>query len=198
MLTQLTTVKARLGIADGTADDLLNRAIAAVTARFDRECNRTLARTVEAAQEFPAADTEIIARCYPVETVTRVELKTSEEEGWVEQTEASWLVRSACVISLSSPLAFVAPGSWASAGLGRITYTGGYVMPGTAVGAGQVALPADLESAAVEQVAAWYQQKDKLGLIRHWPSGGTYIVFIQLPLLPQVSAMIRPYRRWAI
>ena len=49
MLTQLTTMKARLNIspADTTQDDLLTRAIAAVSARFDHECNRTLARSVE-------------------------------------------------------------------------------------------------------------------------------------------------------
>ena len=36
----------------------------------------------------------------------------------------------------------------------RVTYTGGYVLPGATPGAGQAALPADLEWAAVEQVAA--------------------------------------------
>ena len=55
-----------------------------------------------------------------------------------------------------------------------------------------------LESAAVEQVAVWYQQRDKLGLIRHWPKDGIYLVFSQLPLLPQVSAILRPYRRWVV
>jgi hypothetical protein len=29
------------------------------------------------------------------------------------------------------------------------------------------------------------------GLVGHWPSGGTFLVLIQLPLLPQVSEMIR-------
>ena len=73
MLTELSTVKARLEIlsSDATHDDFLTRAIGAVSARFDRECNRTLGRTVDATQEFPAMDTEIVARCYPVETVTR-------------------------------------------------------------------------------------------------------------------------------
>ena len=56
----------------------------------------------------------------------------------------------------------------------------------------------NLDTAAVEQVAVWFQDRDKLGLIRHWPSGGVYMVFTQLPLLPQVSAMLRPYRRWAV
>jgi hypothetical protein len=200
MLTQLATIKARLDIvpSDTTHDDLLTRAIEAVSARFDRECNRRLARTVDATQEFDAGDTEIIACCYPVETVSRFELKITETEGWVEQTGTEYLVRRACVISLSAPLPFLSVGSSARAGLGRVTYTGGYVMPGEVPAAGQSALPADLESAAVEQVAAWFQQRDKLGLLRYWPSGGIFLAFTQLPLLPQVSASIRPHQRWSL
>jgi hypothetical protein len=198
MLTQLATVKARLEIlaTDVAHDDLLTRAIQAVSSRFDRECNRTLARTVDATQEFGPGDTEIVARCYPIEAVTKFELKTTEGEGWVEQAGARYVLRQGGVISLGTPLSFVPQVSWAGPQVARVTYTGGYVIPGTAPGAGQTALPADLESAAVEQVAVWFQHRDKLGLIRHWPSGGTYMVFNQLPLLPQVSAMIRPYRRW--
>ena len=82
--------------------------------------------------------------------------------------------------------------------LGRVTYTGGYVMPGATPSAGQTALPADLEWAAVEQIAAWFQQRDKLGLLRYWPSGWTFLAFPQEPLLPQVTAIIRRYRRWSI
>ena len=200
MLTQLTTVKARLNIApaDTTQDDLLTRAIAAVSARFDRECNRTFARTVGATQEFSATDTEIIAQCYPIETVTKFELKATEAEGWVEQTGIDCVLRQGCVISLGVPLSFVPEGASLGPRIGRVTYTGGYVLPGTTPSPGQTALPADLESAAVEQVAVWHQQRDKLGLFRHWPSSGTYLVLSQLPMLPQVTAMLRPYRRWAI
>jgi hypothetical protein len=200
MLTQLATVKARLEIASGDAthDEFLARAIEAMSARFDRECNRTLARTVGATQEFGAADSEIIARCYPVETVSKFELKTTEAEGWVEQTGVDYVLRQACVISLSGPLSVGGGFSCMRPQVGRVTYTGGYVTPGTTPGAGQTALPADLESAAVEQVAAWFQQRDKLGLIRYWPKDGVYLVFIQLPLLPQVAASIRPYRRWSV
>jgi hypothetical protein len=137
MLTQLATVKARLAIlpTDVSQDELLTRAIAAVSARFDRECNRTLARTVDATQEFEAGETEVIAKCYPIEDVTGFELKTSEAEGWVAQAEMDYIVRQGCVISLSAPL--VGLGRSAGAWLGRVTYTGGYVMPGTAPGAGQ-------------------------------------------------------------
>jgi hypothetical protein len=197
MLTQLATVRARLEIAgdDTSHDDLLSRAIEAVSARFDRECNRALARTVGATQEFPATETEVVARCYPVETVTKFEVKTSEADGWVVQSGTSFLVRQGCVISLAAPLSWSSPGG---EGLGRVTYTGGYVLPGAAPASGQTALPADLESAAVEQVAAWFQQRDKLGLVRHWPKSGVYLVFQQLPLLPQVTAILRPYRRWSV
>jgi hypothetical protein len=196
MLTQLGTVKARLEVSVSTYDDLLTRAIDAIGARFDRECNRTLARTVGATQEFPAVDREILAGCYPVESVSKFELKTTEAEGWVEQTGVNYLLRSACIISLILPLSFVPQA--VTPQRARVTYTGGYVMPGTSPGAGQTALPADLEWAAVEQVAVWFQQRDKLGLLKHWPSGGTFLAFLQEPLLPQVANVVRRYRRWSL
>jgi len=200
MIAQLATVKARLEIvaSDATHDDLLTRAIEAVSARFDRECNRTLARTDGFTQEFPAIDTEIIARCYPIEKVIRFELKRTEAEGWVEQTSVSFLLRQGCVMSLNAPLSYIPVVAALEPQLARVTYTGGYVMPGEVPGPGQTALPADLASAAVEQVAVWYQQRDKLGLVRYWPSGGTFLVFTQLPLLPEVSAVLRSYERWAV
>jgi hypothetical protein len=71
-------------------------------------------------------------------------------------------------------------------------------LPGTVAQAGQTPLPKDLESAATEQVAAWYQKRDKLGLIRHWPSGGTYLSLSQLAMLPAVAATLRRYQRWLV
>ena len=194
MLTQLTTVKSRLGIsaADTTQDDLLTRAIQAVSARFDGETGRTLERTVGAMHEFPGSEMEVLPPCYPVEAVTKFELKESESAGWVEQVGVEYLVRRSCVISLVCRL------SAFSTQLGRVTYTGGYVLPGTTPAAGQTALPKDLESAATEQVAVWYQNRDKLGLIRHWPSSGTYLVLSQLPLLSWVAVTLRRYQRWVV
>ena len=82
--------------------------------------------------------------------------------------------------------------------MARVTYTGGYVLPGTSPGSGQTALPADVEQAATEQVAAWFYNKEKLGLVRHWPSSGTYVVLSQQPLLPGVAATLRRYQRWNV
>src|SRR5436190_3287129 len=148
MLTLLSTVKTRLAIDefDLTYDTILTNAINALSFRFDKETNGTLARTVNITQEFDATDTEVCLACYPFESLTRFELQTTEAEGWIEQTGIDFLIRNRCVLSLNLQLStcnFQPPRA-------RITYTGGYVLPGTTVGAGQTA-SADLEQAAVEQ-----------------------------------------------
>src|SRR5436309_2381037 len=109
MLTQLTTLKSRLGIDefDVKYDTLLTNAINAISTRFDSECNRTLTRTVGTVHEFSADDPEILVPCYPVETVTKLELKENEADGWTEQTNTEFLIRRSCTISLAQRL-----GSW--------------------------------------------------------------------------------------
>jgi hypothetical protein len=196
MLTQLTTVKARLGLleTDTQYDDLLTRVIEALSARFERECNRRFGRTVGATQEFPGGEIEIPVGCYPIETVTKFELKTSESAGWVEQVGVQCLVRAGCVISLLVPL-------WplrSPAALARVTYTGGYVLPGTTPTAGQTVLPVELENAVVEQAAFWFERKDAPGVIRIWPSGGNYVQLVDTDLLPAVRAVLRRYVRFSL
>ena len=164
MLTQLSTLKSRLAIpeADTSNDALLTSAIKAISARFDKETSRALARTPSATFEFPADDTELSPPCYPVESVTKFETKTTEAEGWQEKTGIDYLLRTGCIISLSSPLSPLP-----SPALARVTYTGGYVLPGTAPGPGQISLPDDLEQAAVEQVAYWFQKATVARVLFH-------------------------------
>jgi hypothetical protein len=189
MLTQLTTIKSRLAIITTDFDDLLTNAIKAISARFDNECNRAFARTVNAIEEFGGEELEIRPACYPIESVSKFELKNNETDGWVEQTDVEFLLRRNCVVSMRSPL-----GCFREAG--RITYTGGYVLPGSSPGVGQTALPDDIEQAAVEQAAYWYRNRDKLGLIRTWPHDGTFEAFAQLDLLIEVKAVLSKYERW--
>ena len=196
MLTQLLTVKSRLALDAFNVqfDALLTNAIKAVSARFDRETNRTLARTVDATQEFSADETEILVPCYPVETVTKFELKATETEGWVEQAGIDFLIRRQCVISLTSPLSTLN----SQPSTCRVTYTGGYLLPGSADILSATRLPDDLEQAAVEQVACWFQSRDKLGLNTIWPHAGTYEKFIQSDLLLDVKAVLKKYQRWSL
>ena len=191
MLTQLTTVKARLALTVTDYDALLTNAIKAVSVRFDQECHRALARAVNATHEFAGSDTELRPVCYPLESLSKFELKPNETEGWSEQTNVEYLVRQQCVVSLASAL-----GTFRQQG--RMTYTGGYVLPGASPGAGQTALPDDLEQAAVEQVAYWFQHRDQLGLVRIWPHGGTFEAFAQLDLLLEVRAVLKKYERWGV
>jgi hypothetical protein len=196
MLTQLATVKGRLGLLESETqyDDLLTRAIEAFSARFERECNRTFGRTVGVCQEFLAGEIEIPVGCYPIETVTKFELKNSESAGWVEQSGVDYLVRARCVISLTVPL-----GPLRSSGtLARVTYAGGYVLPGATVGTGQAPLPTELENAAVEQVAFWFARRESQGVIRFWPTGGNYIQLVDTDLLPAVRAVLRRHTRFSI
>ena len=189
MLAQLTTIKSRLAILDADSDALLTNALKGVSARFDNECNRTFARAVNATHEFNAEESELRPLCYPIESVGKFELKTNETEGWSEQSGVEFLIRRQCVVSLALPV-----GTFREQG--RVTYTGGYVLPGTSPGTGQTPLPDDIEQAAVEQVAYWYQNRDKLGLVRIWPHDGTYETFAQLDLLREVKAVLRKYERW--
>lgn len=57
-----------------------------------------------AATEFPGDATEVVPVCYPIEIVTKFELKETEGSGWVEQADVDWLIRRGCVISLGGPL----------------------------------------------------------------------------------------------
>jgi hypothetical protein len=193
MLTQLSTVKSRLGIAgaDTQYDALLTQAIAGLSAQFDRECNRRLARTVDAVQEFHGDKLELCLECYPIETVTRFDRKADEASGWVEVANVDYLVRGACVISLGRALGTCGEQA-------RLVYTGGYVLPGSVPGQGQTALPEELHHAAIEQVASWFQNRDKLGLVKNWPSSGTFQQFMMAPLLPLVQTVLRRHERLVV
>ena len=197
MLTQLATVKSRLALVITDYDDLLTNAIKAVSDRFDKETNRTLSRTTSATHEFDATDTEILPRCYPVESVTKFELKSDETDGWSEQTGVQYLIRRQCVISLSVPLNSQLS-TLNSPALARVTLTGGYVLPGTSPSAGQTALPDDLEQAAVEQVAYWFRNRESTGLVRSWPHDGTYEVFAQSDLLLEARTVLKKYERFLL
>ncbi len=187
MLTQLSTVKTRLNVTDTSFDGPLANAIAGFSERFERECNRKFARQVNAIEEFSADQIEICPVSWPIESVGSFDLKTKESDGWQPVTPTpDYLIRSNCVISLET-----ATGSRFQQA--RVTYTGGYVLPGTTPGTGQTPLPSDLEQACVEQVVYWYQNRTTLGFLTATVGPGTHLV--QGDLLPGVAAVLQKYTR---
>ena len=193
MLTQLATLKNRLGIDDADVKDdvILTMAIEAFTARFDGECKRTMQRTVDAEEEFSADQREIIPACYPIEQVTAFYVEYNEIEGWLEQTDIVHLIRKKHIISLGSPFG-------TEDAIAKVVYTGGYVMPGDEVGDGQTALPKDVENACIEQCSYWYQNRKRLGLVAISGEGGSIQQFAQLDLLPSIKPVLKKYERFLL
>ena len=196
MLTTLTKIKARLKLetADVVDDALLTNFLNLVSNRFDSECRRTFARGAAITEEFDGDATELRVMRYPLEAVAGFDLKTSETAGWVAQVFTDYVIRHSAVVSLASPL-----GTWRDRL--RVTYTGGYVLPGTTVGAGQTALPDEVEMACLEQTVAWWRDRDRLGLSSVSGAGGSVSalpqsVVKQIDLLPLVQNVLLTYRRF--
>ena len=192
MLTQLATLKARLGLEafDPTDDVLLTNIIKHVSARFAAECNRIFDYGIDLTYEFSAEQLNISVDHPPIERVSRFELKTSEGEGWIPQSGMDYLISPhKTLIELKVPLGTM----WQ---LGRATYSGGYILPGATPTGSQMALPDDLEQCCVEQAAYWYQRRTQLGLVSIASEGSVVQQFQTADLLPQVKAVLKHYARW--
>jgi hypothetical protein len=192
MLTQLATLKTRLGLElfDTTEDVGLTNILRHVSARFAAECNRTFEYAAGATYEFRADQVNIVVDRPPIELVSQFELKSSESEGWVLQSGVEYLLSpQKCVVELSEPLG-------SARQLGRVTYTGGYVLPGATPTGNQIALPDDIEQGCIEQVAYWYSRRAQLGLLSISSDAGVVQQFQSADLLPQVRATLKHYERW--
>jgi hypothetical protein len=154
---------------------------------------------VDATHEFNADDLGVSVPIFPIESVTKIEVKENETDGWVEQTDTKFLIRKACVISIVPQTLNYRPSTLNDSSIARVTYTGGYVLPGSTPSVGQTALPSDIEQAAVEQAAAWFLNRSSLGVeIKRLTPSDFYQKFSQLDFLPQVRTVLKRYERWVI
>jgi hypothetical protein len=184
MLTQLATIKTRLGLDlfDTSNDPLLTSLLAHVSARFAAECNRVFDYGAGLTYEFRADQLNIVVDHPPIQSVAQFDLKSTETEGWLLQSSISYLLSpTRTVIELAQPLG-------GSRQLGRVTYTGGYVLPGATPSGDQIALPDEVELACVEQAAYWYQRRGQLGLVSVNSGPGLVQQYQKADLLPQVQA----------
>src|SRR5262245_42631227 len=106
MITQLSTVKARLGIDDFNVqyDALLTKAIRAFGKRFEKICRRRFERAVDFQQEFYIRDVGIGLLQYPLESISKFEIKEREFDPWMEKTGVEYVVHQRCVVSLRKRL----------------------------------------------------------------------------------------------
>jgi hypothetical protein len=202
-LATVAQVKERLGLlaTDVQYDGLLQVLITALSDRFERECGRVFGWTEGVVDEFAGGEVAVPVKCYPIWNVARFSLQTSVGAGWVERPDVDYSAAGGCVVILRVPL-------WPlkdSMVRGRVTYSGGFVLPGGPLPPGPLVppgdpgapplLPAALSWALVEQVAFNFTNRDHLGLMRMWPAGGNYVQFADPDLLVQVRETLRRYRR---
>src|ERR1043165_5608509 len=104
MLTTLPTLKSRLSIDpfDIKDDPLLTTLIALVTARFDNQTNRKLAYAQNITDDFQGDETELRLSHYPVDETQPITFQrlTKASEGWQAISDAEYVLRAGCIISL--------------------------------------------------------------------------------------------------
>jgi hypothetical protein len=195
MLTQLASLKSRLSIDpfDIKDDTLLTNLILLVTARFDNQTNRKLAYAQNITDDFQGDETELRLSHYPVDETQPITFQrlTKASEGWQAISDAEYVLRAGCIISLISEL-----GRWKEQI--RVTYSGGYVLPGSnpPPSTPNPQLPDDLQQSCVEQCAYLYQNKDRLGLAMVAQEGGRIQQFPKIDFLSSVASVLAKYERW--
>lgn len=193
MLCELLDLKTRLKIAEADVvdDAVLESFIAGVSGRFARECNRTFDYSATATYDFRADEMDLVVDRWPLVSVTSFALKGTETLGWVvvDPTPDYLINGPRSIVELAAPLG-------TSREMGRVTFAGGYVLPGGTVGTGQTALPDEVEQAAIEQCAFYYRNKDTLGLAGVSGAGGSISKLATADLLPTVQAVLNKYERW--
>ena len=189
MLCLLTDVKTRLGLVDATYDTQLTAMILATEGRFEHECGRKFARKIGETQIVRPDRHSFRVNRYPLEEITKWEVRRCG--AWVEVTPAPDFVLRGGGVVLVPP--------WESGELGRVTYTGGYYTPDLPepMPAGCEALPQDLRSASIEQIAAWYQWRLHVLERTTQDATGNIQVAGDQVWVPWVRDLLKRYRRVA-
>jgi hypothetical protein len=136
-----------------------------VAAAFHRRCNRDFDRVVGAVDNFTADRSDWTLRRYPVEAITSVEIKSSDSEGYVAQTDA--IQNSHLEAGLIDFGGFLGDHRTRV----RVVYTGGFWFETkeptdddypTAQPEGTTAVPDDLKQAWLLQCQHVFESKDHL------------------------------------
>ena len=193
-LSTLDYLKSRILPAGGVAvtdwDDALCKLGLAVSRRFESFCNRRFERVVGASEFYSAKSLAICLKCYPVETVTSVQIR--ETDATLTASTADYhLHKTSGVLEYSA-----APGYGLQALL--ITYTGGFWLDdgGTQPG-GSAALPDDLLEAWVMQCQSWAEARQIFGTVSLTGMEAKKNAPDPVKLTDVVEAIHIPYRRFS-
>jgi len=169
------------------------------SAAIEGICNRNFGRKVGDIFLTDADRFNVILPRYPIETISAVDIKASDADGWLSQQISSVIVRRD-LNSGSLWFPYIQGVHW---GTIRITYTGGYWYetlepsdsgyPSTQP-SGSTALPNDLQMAWLLWCSEIWNRRDKLGLgLANTPDQVVQIDKLTMP--DPLDGMIRRYAR---
>lgn len=203
--SNLALLKAQLlpsAMRSGTAyNDVILALGLGIAAAFENHCKRAFFRTVGDTATFPADHIHFILPRYPVESISAVDIKRTEADGWESQTVNDFIK----TYDRESGVVYLPDGSDAGSYSDqvRFTYTGGYFWETleptdggypTAVPSGSTALPADILTAWHLQCREVWSKMDKLGAtIGSAPDAQSHLA--ELQLVPLVKGMLRDHVR---
>jgi hypothetical protein len=190
----------------GTFDTTLTLIGRGIAKLFNDALGRRLKREVGVMEQFSFARTNLVSIHAPLETVTKMELKYTEAEGWVDLTSGlpnclidydEGIVRvPADFWPISAQFRYNTPGIW------RLTVDGGYWYDPTDDGTGTLPtgafeLPPDLKLAWLLQSQHLFINGDSLGI--SWSPAGevhdTRKSLANVKFIPLVQTTLSEYHR---
>jgi hypothetical protein len=178
-----------------------------VAGQFATFCNRKFQRVVSDTEILPADRCQFLLSCYPLETISAVDIKVTEALGFESQSPTTFYN----TIDLKSGIVNCPEGADAGPWYAqvRFTYTGGYwwetlepddaSFPST-MPAGAASLPSELFHAWILQCRHTWSKMDKLGVDLLSSSGGEAKVRfagqISEAFMPEVKATLGQFTRY--
>lgn len=198
MITTRDRVKQRAEVTQATFDRPIDEILEGLTTLFERQTNRTLLRAEGIVALFDGG--RVIFGPLPallIEGITEIK----EDANPVDFTAAVALVDGTDFIADPNgglirrlPSGRRWQGGFRNV---RVTYTGGYVAPGTPLMVGQTAMPDDLQEAATMQAVHYVKNRDRLGATSISADGAS-IALSPAELLPAVRQILKGYRRYPL
>lgn len=191
-IATLDELKQELGLTDAQDDEKIVRLAELLQGRFDSQCNRTLARAVDAVEFFDGGHLWLLTKRFPVEAIASLYLDDDRQFGPETLLDAADYRLSA----LRGRIAF-GPGArnWPG-GIGaiKLVYTGGYVAGGQTAAAGQYAMDPAIRRAFFFQFG--YEWRNRLTLGQQSVSAqGVSVSLAPAKLLPEVVDTLAPFER---
>ena len=209
--SNLATLKAWLlppALAAATDYDAQILAIGrGAAAQLEGHCNRKFPRVVGDLYETTADRLVVILPRYPVEVISKVEIRNTIAEGWIDQGNPDQIL-----FNRRDQAGILDIGGWLGGRYQRLrfTFTGGYFFEQlepadtgypTAQPSGSAALPDDLALAWRLQCEHIRTQRDKLGLsIAEQPKTlhGVVPNLASIQILPQAVNLVRELVRYSM